>query len=267
MHAIFQFRGGYGSDRHIWNRYYFSQVILGNRNTYLEAKRELDPPVWASKVRFLPFSYHRRTVCMRVEIYGCYWNGKFLQEGGRKPTGADFCLSADGIVSYSMPQGDKRGTDWEFFDATYDGHWDGDLLQRGLGLLTDGKVGPENFRMGYYERSKSVRNKKSNWTGTRLPLNFLAWSAVILELCVSKCHIVQVPARDYTNSSYISRSLDPPAEWWSIGLLIRIMVTRVHNRAVPADRISILFCISKLSAFRYNYLSLILNNWYFCRMY
>ena len=53
------------------------QVIEGNSNTYLGSKRELDPPVWASKIRFLPYSYHRRTVCMRVEIYGCYWNGRF----------------------------------------------------------------------------------------------------------------------------------------------------------------------------------------------
>lgn len=54
------------------------QVIEGNSNTYLPSKRELDPPVWASKIRFLPYSYHRRTVCMRVEIYGCYWNGEFI---------------------------------------------------------------------------------------------------------------------------------------------------------------------------------------------
>lgn len=53
-----------------------------------------------------------------------------------------------------MPQGDKRGTGWEFYDDTYDGHWDGEL-RRGLGQLTDGKVGPENFRMGYYGSGKS----------------------------------------------------------------------------------------------------------------
>lgn len=59
-------------------------------------------------------------------------------------------LSADGVVSYSMPQGDKRGSGWEFFDATYDGHWDGEL-RRGLGQLTDGKTGPDSFKMAYYE--------------------------------------------------------------------------------------------------------------------
>lgn len=117
-----------------------SQVIKGNTNTYLESKHELEPPMWASKVRFWPYSYHRRTVCMRVELYGCPWN--------------------DGIVSYSMPQGDKRGN-WEFFDATYDGYWDGQLL-RGLGQLTDGKVGPDNFKMGYQEYDR-VRG----WVGWR----------------------------------------------------------------------------------------------------
>lgn len=53
-------------------------MIDGNKNTYLESKKELDHPVWASKVRFLPYSPYMRTVCMRVEVYGCYWNGKFL---------------------------------------------------------------------------------------------------------------------------------------------------------------------------------------------
>ncbi|XP_072765204.1 discoidin domain-containing receptor 2 [Anoplolepis gracilipes] len=116
------------------------EVITGNTNTYLESKHELQPPLWASKIRFLPYSYHRRTVCMRVELYGCYWS--------------------DGVVSYSMPQGDKRGNGWEFFDATYDGHWDGEL-RRGLGQLTDGKTGPDNFKM-YYDNDRA-----QGWVGWR----------------------------------------------------------------------------------------------------
>lgn len=63
---------------------------------------------------------------------------------------------ADGILSYSMPQGDKRDPDWEFYDSTYDGYWDGEL-QRGLGQLTDGKVGPDNFRMAYYDTERGKR--------------------------------------------------------------------------------------------------------------
>ncbi|CAB0034326.1 unnamed protein product, partial [Trichogramma brassicae] len=117
------------------------EVIKGNDNTYLEAKHELDPPIWASKVRFLPYDSHMRTVCMRVELYGCYWS--------------------DGIVSYSMPQGEKRGTDWEFFDATYDGLWDGEL-RRGLGQLTDGRAGPDNFKFGFHTHERG-----KGWVGWR----------------------------------------------------------------------------------------------------
>uniref|UniRef100_A0ABD2WIM6 F5/8 type C domain-containing protein n=1 Tax=Trichogramma kaykai TaxID=54128 RepID=A0ABD2WIM6_9HYME len=116
------------------------EVITGNQNTYLEARYSLDPPVWASKVRFLPYSYHRRTVCMRVELYGCPYN--------------------DGVVSYSMPQGDKRNN-WEFFDATYDGHWDSEL-RRGLGQLTDGRTGPDNFKTSFFDSSK-----EQGWVGWR----------------------------------------------------------------------------------------------------
>lgn len=105
------------------------QVIKGNTNTYLESKHELEPTIWASKIRFMPYSYHRRTVCMRVELHGCQWN--------------------DGIVSYEMPQGDKKSA-WEFFDASYDGYWDGGELRTGLGQLSDGLIGPEDFKTGFY---------------------------------------------------------------------------------------------------------------------
>ncbi|KAI4501531.1 hypothetical protein M0802_003408 [Mischocyttarus mexicanus] len=130
-----------------------SQVIPGNTNTYLESKHELEPPLWASKIRFLPFSSHTRTVCMRVELYGCYWSDNLIEEY--------FLLKlSDGVVSYSMPQGDKRSNEWEFFDATYDGHWD-DELRRGLGQLIDGKTGPDDFKMGYYD------DRRQGWVGWR----------------------------------------------------------------------------------------------------
>lgn len=114
------------------------QVITANSNTYLEEKRELDPPILASKVRFYPYSFHRRTVCMRVELYGCRWT--------------------DGIVSYSMPQGDKRGPNWVFYDSAYDGHWEGNELRHGLGLLIDGKFGHDDFKM-------DIHNENLAWVG------------------------------------------------------------------------------------------------------
>ena len=71
---------------------------------------------------------------MRVELYGCAWDG--------------------GVAAYSMPQGDKRGTAYEFYDWTYDGEWRGTELVNGLGLLTDGDYGPENFKLAYYAKSE-----------------------------------------------------------------------------------------------------------------
>ncbi|KAK9499604.1 hypothetical protein O3M35_002619 [Rhynocoris fuscipes] len=35
------------------------------------------PPVFASQIRVLPYSVHRRTVCLRIELIGCISSGKF----------------------------------------------------------------------------------------------------------------------------------------------------------------------------------------------
>ena len=40
---------------------------------------------------------------MRVEAFGCEYDG--------------------GLLSYSMPQGDKRRSDFELFHWNYDGDW------------------------------------------------------------------------------------------------------------------------------------------------
>ena len=55
-------------------------------------------------------------------------------------------MDADGLVSYDMPQGDRRGVDIDLTDITYDGLVDGLRLTSGLGQLTDGDVGTSNFR-------------------------------------------------------------------------------------------------------------------------
>ncbi|KAG8185321.1 hypothetical protein JTE90_013012 [Oedothorax gibbosus] len=103
------------------------QIFNGNTNTYTAVKRIVDPPIIATKIRFIPYSIHPRTICMRVEIYGCLWN--------------------DGLVSYSMPQGERRGVDVELSDKTYDGVKDDSFLHGGLGQLTDGQKGDDNFKV------------------------------------------------------------------------------------------------------------------------
>jgi discoidin domain receptor family protein 2 len=63
-----------------------------------------------------------------------------------------------GLLSYSMPQGSKRGENWNFYDHTYDGVWEDNYLRNGLGQLTDGRSGPNNFKDDYYghERGEST---------------------------------------------------------------------------------------------------------------
>jgi hypothetical protein len=51
------------------------QVLPGNANTYSVANNSLDPALIASKIRLAPYSDHPRTVCLRVGLRGCPFNG------------------------------------------------------------------------------------------------------------------------------------------------------------------------------------------------
>ena len=57
------------------------QVFTGNSNTYIAELREVRPPIVARKIRIVPYSTHKRTLCMRVEIYGCVWKGGSQTDG------------------------------------------------------------------------------------------------------------------------------------------------------------------------------------------
>lgn len=54
----------------------YVQVIEGNRNAYDIVLKDLEPPIIARFVRFMPVTDHSMNVCMRVELYGCEWLGK-----------------------------------------------------------------------------------------------------------------------------------------------------------------------------------------------
>jgi len=56
-------------------------------------------------------------------------------------------MYTDGVLSYSMPQGDRRAPDVDLRDFTYDGHVTDHYLSGGLGQLTDGVEGHSNFRL------------------------------------------------------------------------------------------------------------------------
>ncbi|XP_070528561.1 discoidin domain-containing receptor 2 isoform X2 [Cardiocondyla obscurior] len=116
-----------------------NKVLRGNSNTYLVEKQKLDLPFVASRVRFVPYSQHPRTVCMRVEIYGCIWSH---------------------IVSYTAPKADADGpNNCNVEDRSYDGTKIENLMLNGLGQLTDGIVGSEAEIL--------ESNRVTNWVGWR----------------------------------------------------------------------------------------------------
>lgn len=61
------------------------QVLDGNSNPYDIFLKDLEPPIVARFVRFIPVTDHSMNVCMRVELYGCVWLGRSL--GGAVATG------------------------------------------------------------------------------------------------------------------------------------------------------------------------------------
>ncbi|CAL4214767.1 unnamed protein product [Meganyctiphanes norvegica] len=104
-----------------------NELLEGNSNTYLAKSSTLRPPVIASLVRFVPYSHHPRTVCLRVEVFGCKYT--------------------EGLVSYSMPEGNTRGGGDGLRDLMYDGSHEDGWLYGGLGQLTDSEIGHTNFRI------------------------------------------------------------------------------------------------------------------------
>ncbi|XP_062848997.1 discoidin domain-containing receptor 2 [Trichomycterus rosablanca] len=104
-----------------------SRVIEGNKNTYDVVLKDLEPPIIARFVRFLPVTDNSMNVCMRVELYGCEW--------------------LDGLVSYSAPAGQVmlfHGQHVYLNDSVYDGALSSSMTD-GLGQLTDGSWGLDDF--------------------------------------------------------------------------------------------------------------------------
>ncbi|CAF1307987.1 unnamed protein product [Rotaria sordida] len=109
-----------------WIPYYNKKtnktILKGNVNTYVAEKRFLSSPIIAKRIRIIPYSPRWRTVCMRIELYGCVFHG--------------------GIISYTTsPSIDK--------DDIYDG---------GIGILTDGIIGDnENTWLAWNKSPVSIK--------------------------------------------------------------------------------------------------------------
>lgn len=51
-------------------------MLDGSSNPYDIFLKDLEPPIVARFVRFIPVTDHSMNVCMRVELYGCVWLGR-----------------------------------------------------------------------------------------------------------------------------------------------------------------------------------------------
>lgn len=54
------------------------QILPGNNDPSTIVSHHLNPPIFASQVRVVPHSFHRRTVCMRMELRGCPSDSEYL---------------------------------------------------------------------------------------------------------------------------------------------------------------------------------------------
>ncbi|XP_037114868.1 discoidin domain-containing receptor 2 [Syngnathus acus] len=111
-----------------WKNRLGSTVMEGNKNAYAPVINDLHPPVVTRWVRLIPLT-ELSTVCMRAELYGCPWD--------------------DGLISYSAPEGQlmtQLGLPTAVLnDSTYDGTHQKRKLSGGLGQLTDGVIGLDDF--------------------------------------------------------------------------------------------------------------------------
>ncbi|XP_023254913.1 discoidin domain-containing receptor 2-like, partial [Seriola lalandi dorsalis] len=126
------YRLNYSRDGLLWKPWKNRQgntVMEGNKNAYASVINDLHPPIITRYVRLIPVNKLLTTVCMRVELYGCPWD--------------------DGLISYSAPEGQLMMPPGypiaSLNDSTYDGAHERRRLFGGMGQLTDGVIGLDDF--------------------------------------------------------------------------------------------------------------------------
>ncbi|XP_046402897.1 discoidin domain-containing receptor 2-like [Ischnura elegans] len=130
-----------------YSRWDGKQILSGNSDTATVVSHRLMPPVFASQLRILPYSVHRRTVCLRVELRGCMVDSGIVSyripamDGTKGGLGSGMAVGDEDLGA--APSGDPPALN----DASYDGERRGAELFGGLGRLVDGEVGADNFRL------------------------------------------------------------------------------------------------------------------------
>ncbi|XP_015211166.1 discoidin domain-containing receptor 2 isoform X1 [Lepisosteus oculatus] len=138
-----------------WRNRHGKQIIEGNKNAYDIVLKDLEPPIIARFVRFMPVMDHSMNVCMRVELYGCEW--------------------LDGLVSYNVPAGQQmisQGNQLTYLnDSVYDGAV-GYSMTEGLGQLTDGMCGLDDFTQSHIYNVWPGYDYVG-WTNESFPSNYV----------------------------------------------------------------------------------------------
>ncbi|CAJ0574964.1 unnamed protein product, partial [Mesorhabditis spiculigera] len=97
------------------------ELLDGNKDTMTALLTKLDPPIIASRIRLVPTSKQMRTMCMRLELFGC--------------------PNYDGLMFYTQhPEGSRIGF-LDFRDRNFEQVEPTGDVKRGLGTLADGKIG------------------------------------------------------------------------------------------------------------------------------
>ncbi|XP_061117287.1 LOW QUALITY PROTEIN: discoidin domain-containing receptor 2 [Conger conger] len=112
-----------------WKNRLGNKIMEANDNAYASVIKDLHPPIVARYLRLIPVTRLPTTVCMRMELYGCPWH--------------------DGLTAYSSPEGQVMAAPGypisSLNDSTYDGYHERRKLFDGLGQLTDGVIGQDDF--------------------------------------------------------------------------------------------------------------------------
>ncbi|CAD6185278.1 unnamed protein product [Caenorhabditis auriculariae] len=98
------------------------ETVPGNTDTKTPVKHVLDGGIIVRRIRIVPISNSTRTVCLRVELFGCSFD--------------------DSLISYAIDQGDMQGAR-SFHDVQYDGTVQESHLLGGIGKLYDGQAAPQ----------------------------------------------------------------------------------------------------------------------------
>ncbi|CAF0885828.1 unnamed protein product [Adineta steineri] len=181
-----------------WIKYkdFSGQYILsGNTNSYIPTIRDILPSLVAKQIRIIPIvtGLKAKHICMRLELYGCSYQ--------------------DAPISYSIPQGDKRGYEVQFIDETYDGHYDNGTLIDGLGQLTDGILAGDDYRLA--DNIQGIGQIGYDWIGwkrkssTSSNINLIFYFDSIRNITSIRFHTSNLFTRDiYLFNSIIITNCD-----------------------------------------------------------